>query len=68
MAIGSTKDTLGTGARDRIAGAYAKHLIPSGPPSLVVEALQDRLRDAKDQEVWRIAMMIGYFDEDAGEL
>ena len=64
MVTGSTNDTLSTERRDRIAYQYARHLIPDGPPELVVEALQDRMRDMKDTEIWRIAMMIGYFNED----
>jgi len=64
MVTESTKDTLGTERRDQIAEQYAKHLIPAGPPELIVEALQERMRDMKDTEVWRIAMMIGYFNED----
>jgi len=67
MGIASTRDTLGTDARDRIAYQYARYLIPGGPPSWALDAFQDKMRDSKDQEVWRIGMMIGYFDEDAGE-
>ncbi len=67
MVTGSTSDTLSTERRDGIAEQYAIELFslhPDGPPELVVEALQERMRDMKDTEVWRIAMMIGYFNED----
>lgn len=67
MVTGSTKDTLGTERRDQIAESYARYLIPDSPPELVVEALQNHMRDMKDTEVWRIAMMIGYFNEDEGQ-
>jgi len=66
MVTGSTSDTLSTGRRDGIAEQYAKHLVPS-PPELMVEALQEKFRDMKDTEVWRVAMMIGYFNEDEGQ-
>jgi len=64
MVTGSTRDTLSTERRDQIAEQYAKHLIPAGPPEFMIEALRERMRDQKDTEVWRIAMMIGYFNED----
>ena len=63
MATDSTKDdAFGTRKRDRIARAYAKHLVPS-PPDLLVEALQDHFRSIDAREVFRVGMMIGYFDE-----
>ncbi len=63
MVTGFTSDTLSTGRRDGIAEKYARHLVEH-PPEVLVEALQNHLRDMKDTEVWRIAMMIGYFNED----
>jgi len=67
MVTGSTSDTLGTERRDQIAEQYANHLVAGGAPEVIVEALQNHLRDMKDTEVWRIALMIGYFNEDEGE-
>lgn len=66
MVTGSTNDTLSTERRDGIAESYARHLVEH-PPEVMVDALQNHLRDMKDTEVWRIAMMIGYFNEDDGE-
>lgn len=54
------------GTRERIALQYAQYLVPA-PPIWMVDAFKDHMRDEKDQQVWQIAMMVGYFDEDAGE-
>lgn len=67
MVTGSTRGILTHGTKESIATAYAKHLVPEGPPEWMVDAFKDHMRDEKDQEVWRIGMMIGYFNEDAGE-
>ncbi len=44
----------------------ARYLNPH-PPIWMEDAFRDKMRDEKDQQVWSIGMMIGYFDEDAGE-
>lgn len=62
-----TKSTFGTATRDAVATAYLEHLM-NEPQSVILEMLRDGfdgLRNMKDEEVFRIAMMTGYFDEDA---
>lgn len=59
-------NSISVESRDRISEAYAKWIVPH-PPELLLDALQDYFRGIDDREVWRVGMMIGYFEEDAGD-
>jgi hypothetical protein len=71
-----TKSTFGIETRDRIADAFLEHIIRTLLQSngegheLLSEILRDGfdgLRHMSEQEVFRIAMMTGFFDEDASK-